>query len=82
MGGFRAWGEKVGVGEATIERMIKGKADVRLDSIEAVARGFGLQAWQLLVPDLDPRNPPVYLSDGERDLYQRFRQLTRDIKHD
>lgn len=82
MGGLRAWSDRVGVGEATIERMLKGTASVQIDSIEAVANGFGLQAWQILVPGLDPTNPPVYLTPAERDMYNRFRQFTEEIRKD
>lgn len=28
-----------------------------IDKVEAVARAFGLEAWMLLVPDLDPSDP-------------------------
>jgi hypothetical protein len=41
-----------------------------------VAGVFGLRAWQLLLPDLDPQNVPVsMLSDAERRLYDRFKRV-------
>jgi hypothetical protein len=57
-----------------------------LDVLAAVATAFDLQPWHLLVPGLDPNNPPVtQLTPEERKLYadyQRLRaQLTRNNSH-
>lgn len=58
MGGIRAWGDRIGVGEATVDRILKGSGAVQIDSLEAVANGFDVDPWQILVPELDPRRLP------------------------
>lgn len=58
MGGVRAWSQKIGIGEATITRILKGSGAVQLDSFEAVADGFDVDPWQILVPGLDPHRLP------------------------
>lgn len=45
--------------QTTLNRITHGQGAARLSSVEALAKAFGLDAWQLLVPDLDPRNPPT-----------------------
>lgn len=72
-GGQRAWAKRIGIGEATLIRMVKGDSDVQMSSVQAVAEGFGLQLWQILVPGLDPANLPVYISHGEQRLYKRWK---------
>lgn len=48
-----------------------------LDVLAAVAHAFGeMMPWQLLVPGLDPNNPPIMrLTDDERKLYEEFQKL-------
>lgn len=47
-----------------------------LDALAAIAGAYDLMPWQLLVPGLDPGNPPyLALSDAERALYADFRRL-------
>lgn len=77
LGGLRAWSKKIGVGEATLHRIVNAQAGIRLDSIEAVARGFNLPPWMLLIDGLDPANLPVQLSAGERDFYRRLRDAAK-----
>lgn len=82
MGGIRAWADKIGIGEATLHRIITGSADIRVDSIAAVAKGFGLEPWQLLVPDLDPANPPINPSPTERQFYASMRSSGLVLRSD
>ncbi len=77
LGGLRPWAKRVGVGEATLVRILHATAEVRLDSIEAVAKGFGVPTWMLLVEDLDPDNLPVALSPAERDFYRRLQAAAK-----
>lgn len=47
-----------------------------LDMVGAVAKKLGLLPWQLLVPGLDPNNPPhLILTDDERKLHREFERL-------
>jgi hypothetical protein len=66
-----------GIGGGSIEGAIKGTRNTGIDTVEAIAHAFGLHAWQLLVPDLDPANLPGLRSpDSERAFY---RELERKI---
>lgn len=56
------------VGQATVDRMLAGKAYSRLDSIEAVAAYFGVSPWLLLHP-----NPQMAQSESE--FYAKMRGL-------
>lgn len=48
---------KIGPGTGT--RIKKMETSVGLDVIEKIASRFNLQPWHLLVPNLDPSNPPI-----------------------
>jgi hypothetical protein len=57
------------------------KTSVGLDIVASVGRVFSLEAWQMLVPGLNPKSPPVLiLSEAERDFYRRVLNATRDFK--
>lgn len=64
---------KVGLG--TVSRMRTAAVDVTIDTLEKVAFAFDLQAWQLLVPDLSPQDPPMLrdIPPAEEELYRRLR---------
>ena len=69
---------KAKVGLATCDRIKKRETSVGTDVLEKVADVFGLQAWHLLTPNLDPANPPViWLTKTERDLYENMRSAAR-----
>ena len=61
--------------QRTLDRFYKGERQPTLELVEQVARGYGLQAWQLLVPNLDASNPPVISAQTveERELYARLK---------
>jgi transcriptional regulator with XRE-family HTH domain len=73
--------KRSGVSQSTVGRLIRGDVRCKLDSLDGVARAFGLAAWQLLVPDLDPTNPPVLreLNHHERELYERIRAAAQEL---
>lgn len=75
--------KRSGVSQSTVGRLIRGDVRCKLDSLDGVARAFGLQAWQLLVPELDPRNPPLLreLNHHERELYERIREAAQELVH-
>lgn len=69
---------KAKVGLATCDRIKKRETSVGTDVLEKIADVFGLQAWHLLTPNLDPANPPViWLTKTERDLYENMRSAAR-----
>lgn len=57
-----------------------GAQAVGIDGIEAFARAFGFEAWQLLTPDFDPENPPVIVTRSERDAMDGLVQARADAK--
>ncbi len=64
---------KIGPGSTT--RLKNRQEGTGIDLVAKVAGVFGLQAWQILMPGLDPSNPPVAsLTGPEQALYQRLRQ--------
>jgi transcriptional regulator with XRE-family HTH domain len=68
------------VGKSTIHRILKGSTPPALDTLEAIARAYDLQVWQLLAPNLDPTNPPVIpLTETEEALYRRMRTVMQDF---
>lgn len=48
---------KIGPGTAT--RIKSKKNSARIGTLAKLAKPFKLQPWHLLIPDLDPANPPV-----------------------
>ena len=63
---------KSGVAQATIGRILTGKGEnARIETVDRLANAYGLQGWQLMVPGMDPSNPPVLVpvSKAERALY-------------
>jgi hypothetical protein len=47
---------KAGMG--TFDRLMEETRDVGIDVLRRIGRAFGLEVWQLLIPDLDPTKPP------------------------
>lgn len=68
------------VGKSTVDRALKAETPLNIDYLEAIARAFGVDAWQLLVPGMNPTNPPVLKSIGESEdrLYQRIGALVKE----
>lgn len=70
----QGWGDRVS--KSTIYRMAKAEGPVVTDALELVARAFDLQAWHMLVPGLDPANPPYVLAtEQERVLWKTYKEL-------
>lgn len=55
-----------GGSNGTIGRMLQGDTSARIDAVADVAKVFGLEPWQLLVPGLDPAHPPTLEMDPAR----------------
>lgn len=60
-------GRRAQIGKSTIDRIKKGETAVRINNLEDVAQVFGLEAWQLLYPNLSRIHPPT-----EVDIKQDF----------
>lgn len=52
--------EEDGLGAfTTIQRVCSKTGGVNLETLEQIAAGFDLSAYQLLIPSLDPKNPQI-----------------------
>lgn len=72
----RAWALGRGLDVRLVDRLSKGKHAVTLDKLDEIAAACGLQAWRLLIDDLDPAAPPdAPISEEERTLLRKLRRL-------
>lgn len=63
-----------------IQRIMDTNTSVGVDLVALVAKAFDLQVWQLMFPDLDPRNPPVLcITASEKNLYSRFQVAAEEL---
>lgn len=78
-----ALGKKPGTGgQATIGRIVSGDGEnTKLERISAIAGAYGLEAWQLLVAGMDPKNPPVLapVTKEEKEFWVRLRALYEEV---
>jgi len=67
--------------QSTVGRTLAGTNDLRVSTLDNIAELYNLHAWHLLVPDLDPQNPPVLrgISADEEQLYQRLREAAQGL---
>jgi len=49
-GGHKAIAIKCGVGEGTIARAMDASGNLTLANLEAIARAYGMEPWQLIQP--------------------------------
>jgi hypothetical protein len=75
-----AFSRFTGIGNGTAQRINEQSADASLSTLDAISRAFGLHAWQMLIPSLDPTNPPVFvMTSAERKLYDSLRSAVNKI---
>lgn len=69
-----AIGKRCSISQKTAWRIRHLEQAVTIERLDSIAKGFGLMAWQMLVPGLDPKNPPVFaITDTEKLFYERVR---------
>jgi hypothetical protein len=70
------------VGKSTIQRMVEQPTPLGLQAVDVLARVYGLDAWQLLVPELDPQHPPVlrFISAREEEIYRRAGAALKELQ--
>lgn len=61
------------VDQTTVGRVKRGDFPASVDTIEAIANGLGVEAWQLLMPGFKPE--PAKLTDNEMKEVVQARQL-------
>lgn len=57
---------KLGFANGTAQRFLEGGTSVGLKLLQRVALSLGLQPWQLLTTDLDPKDLPAVVSGKSR----------------
>ena len=78
-----AVGKACKIDQRTVGRIINMEHSPGLKQLEAIALAFDLLTWQLLVPNLDPKNPSVCeFTKVERDLYKKLRTLAKELPND
>lgn len=61
---------------SSVGRAFRAEVAVNIDSLEGLAEAANLEPWQMLVPGLDPLNPPKLEGSGsERELLEKIRNI-------
>lgn len=70
-----------GLGQTSISRLLRQDASATTDSLDQIARAFGMEPWQLLVRGLEPFNMPRLKTVPERELelLDRLRLAAQDL---
>lgn len=56
--------EAAKVDQKTVGRILNKTNEPSLEVLAKIAKAFGLAPWQMLVPDLEPTNPPMLASES------------------
>jgi hypothetical protein len=64
------------IDQTTVSRILRAEVKVQLDTLEAIARAFEVEPYQLLIPGLNPKNPQILrsLSPTEERLYKALEE--------
>jgi transcriptional regulator with XRE-family HTH domain len=70
-----------GVPTGTLDRIRRGVVNAGVDHLDAIARAFDLEVWQLFVPDMDVKNPPLLasVSERQRELWEKLRDSAEQL---
>jgi len=70
-----------GLGQTSIGRILRKEAGATIDSLDLIARAFGVEPWHLLVPNLDPARLPksLTLADKEYELLAKMRLAAQEF---
>jgi hypothetical protein len=71
-----------GPSNGTLDRIRRMESGCSIDELDKLARIFELESWQLLVPDLDPTNPPMlaHVTERQRELYEKLKQVAKTLR--
>lgn len=77
-----AIGREAKVDQKTVGRILNKAHEPQINIVAKLAKAFGLEPWQMLVPGLDPQRPPVLMSAEEREHYEKLREaITKQADH-
>lgn len=67
--------------QRTYGRLENGETWPHLEMIDQIAKECELEAWQLLTPNFNPKNPPVLkeVSEKEKMFYESIRAAAKEI---
>jgi len=68
------------VSAVQMDRWLKCQISPTLDSVAKVAKGFGVEPYQLLIPDLHPRNLATLIASDVLARVSRARELLKDLE--
>jgi transcriptional regulator with XRE-family HTH domain len=70
-----------GLGQTSIGRILRKEAGATVDSLDLIARAFGIEPWHLLVPNFDPARLPksLTLADREYELLEKMRVAAQEF---
>jgi len=63
-----------------MDRWLDCKYSPTLDNVAKVAKGFGVEPYQLLIPDLHPRNLVTLIASDVMERVSRARELLKDLE--
>lgn len=77
-----ALGRKCKIDQRTVGRIVLMQHSPTLRQLDKLAKAFQLSPWQLLVPDLQPTNPPVLVAESPamKALFETLRNTTEAIE--
>lgn len=64
------------IDQTTVGRVLKGQHSVQISTVEALAKAFDVEPYQLLIPGLNAKNPQVLRAISEKE--ERFYKLLAD----
>lgn len=67
---------KTGLSQSTIGRTLSGESSATVDTLDDLAKVYGLQPWQMLIAGLEANNPPVLknMSKIEQEFYEKMNE--------
>lgn len=70
-----------GPSNGTLDRIRRMESGCSIDELDKLAHIFELESWQLLVPDLDPANPPLlaHVSERQLELLAKFKLMAKQV---
>jgi transcriptional regulator with XRE-family HTH domain len=79
----RAIARAAGVSHSTVQRVVGQRPEAKwpsIDNIDRVARAFGFSAYQLLIEDFDPADPPLVMSPAVRRELRELRLMRQSLE--
>lgn len=67
--------------QTTVSRILLNQHRPTIDTLASLAKVFDMAPWQLLVPQLDPANPPTLRQPqgAEAEFYRRLQDLAAEL---